>query len=220
LKQTLKFDDEIIPPFQISPTWEWAPLERAVTQRRTWTTIQDAQTYRRVTVQLHGRGIIARDEILGAKIKTKKQQIIRSNDLLVAEIDAKMGAFGTVPPHLDGAVVSSHYFTFEIDETQLLPDFLALAIGTGHLTEQIRTLVRGSLNYAAIRPRHVLGIAFPFAPLPEQRKVIELGIVARRAAEAAEQSLQALQALPNAIFRKAMTNGTQSQNTPCRSDRG
>lgn len=199
---------EMVPPFSITSAWEWRPLGSAISQRKTWTDVEDTRKYRRVTVQLHGRGIVPRDEVYGTKIKTKRQQIVRGGDLLVAEIDAKMGGFGIVPAELDGGVVSSHYFTFEIDEAHLMREFLSLAISAGHLTEGIRKAVRGSLNYAAIRPRHVLGLAFPFPPREGQEALVNRAAAARRAARAAQEAADALRVLPTALFRDAMLNGT------------
>src|SRR5688572_23890561 len=75
--------------------------------------------YKRCRVQLHAQGIVLRDAIPGAEIKTKKQQVCKAGDFLVAEIDAKVGGFGIVPDDLDGAIVSSHYFLFDVNEEQL-----------------------------------------------------------------------------------------------------
>ncbi|HLB70162.1 MAG: hypothetical protein OIN88_15110 [Candidatus Methanoperedens sp.] len=48
----------------------------------------------------------------------------------MAEIDAKIGGFGIVPPELGGAIVSSHYFLFVLDEARLDRRFLDFFIRT------------------------------------------------------------------------------------------
>ena len=136
-------------------SWRMGQLGEAVSLVRRWTQLEEDAQYKRVTVQLHGRGLYLRDEVNGHQVRTKKQQVVKKGDLLVAEIDAKMGAFGLVPPELDGAVVSSHYFTFVVDSDAINPGYLSLLITVGHLTNEIQSAVRGSLNYAAIRPHHV-----------------------------------------------------------------
>ena len=40
-------------------------------------------------------------------LKLKKQQPCHSGDLLVAEMDAKFGGYGIIPPELDGAIVTA-----------------------------------------------------------------------------------------------------------------
>ncbi len=90
--------------------WPVVPLADVLRHRKEFITIDDIQRYKRCRVQLHAKGVLLRDIISGADIKTKKQQVCRAGEFLVAEIDAKMGGFGLVPAELDGAVVSSHYF--------------------------------------------------------------------------------------------------------------
>ena len=85
----------------------------------------------------HGKGIVLRDEVDGTEIKTKKQQAAQTGEFLVAEIDAKVGGFGIVPPELDGAVVSSHYFLFQIDEQKCLKNWLNWFVRYNSLEEQV-----------------------------------------------------------------------------------
>src|SRR5439155_17975661 len=109
-------------------------------------------------------------KVEGALIKTKDQQVARDGELLVAEIDAKVGGIGIVPPEVAGAVVSSHYFLFEIDEGKCLRQWLDYYVRSGALEDQIAA--RGSTNYAAIRPHHVLDCEIPLPDLKEQRRIV------------------------------------------------
>lgn len=138
--------------------------------RKEFVTIDDLTIYRRPRVQLHAQGIILRDEVPGALIKTKQQQVCRGGDLLVAEIDAKVGGFGIVPDALHGAIVSSHYFLFDLDQARLDRRFLEYFVRTPAFGEQVEA--QGSTNYAAIRPTDVLGYRIPLPPLAEQRRVV------------------------------------------------
>jgi type I restriction enzyme S subunit len=108
---------------------------------------------------LHAKGIVLRDVISGLDIKTKKQQVCRAGEFLVAEIDAKVGGFGVIPPDLDGAIVSSHFFLFEINEDVLCKRFLDYFVRTPAFRDQVSA--QGSTNYAAIRPTHVLEYKIP-----------------------------------------------------------
>jgi type I restriction enzyme S subunit len=165
----------------------------------------------RVTVQLHGRGVVQRDTVLGGELITKKQQVLRAGDFLVAEIDAKMGGFGIVPRELDGSVVSSHYFVFEVDEALALRSYLDALTKHGFITAQILRFVRGSLNYAAIRARHVEAISFPFAPLRKQAELSERLRVVASMRVAAEAQLATIEALPGAILRQAFSSGVSER---------
>jgi type I restriction enzyme S subunit len=145
-------------------------LGEVLRHRKEFITIDDLTNYKRPRVQLHVQGIVLRDEVPGALIKTKTQQVCRAGEFLVAEIDAKVGGFGIVPESLKGSIVSSHYFLFVIDESKLERQFLDFFIRTPTFREQVAA--QGSTNYAAIRPAHVLGYEIPLPPLVEQRRVV------------------------------------------------
>jgi type I restriction enzyme S subunit len=154
----------------MSKQWPKVKLGEVLRHRKEFITIDDLTNYKRPRVQLHVQGIVQRDEIPGALIKTKKQQVCRAGEFLVAEIDAKVGGFGIVPESLNGSIVSSHYFLFVIDEAKLNRRFLDFFIRTPTFREQVAA--QGSTNYAAIRPAHVLGYEIPLPPLVEQRRVV------------------------------------------------
>ncbi len=184
--------------------WQTVPLGEFLTQRKGFFTIDDFTRYKRARVQLHGRGIVLRDEVDGAEVKTKEQQAARTGEFLVAEIDAKVGGFGIVPPELDGAIVSSHYFLFEINEQKCLREWLDWLIRSGMLEDQVTA--RGSTNYSAIRPSHVLKFEIPLPPLTEQRRIVgRIEALAARVAEAQSMRREAMEeggALFDATLRK------------------
>lgn len=154
----------------MSPVWPTRRLGEVLQHRKEFVVIDDLETYKRPRVQLHAKGIVLRDEVPGALIKTKKQQVCRAGEFLVAEIDAKVGGVGIVPPSLDGAIVSSHYFLFTLRESKLDRRFLEFFIRTPAFRDQIEA--QGSTNYAAIRPADVLNYEIPLPALPEQRRIV------------------------------------------------
>lgn len=163
--------------------WPLVRLSEVLTHRKEFIRIDDAREYIRCRVQLHAKGIVLRDRVEGVLIKTKDQQVCRAGEFLVAEIDAKVGGFGVVPPELDGSIVSSHYFLFGVDPDRLDQGFLDYCSKTPAFRDQVRA--QGSTNYAAIRPAHVLGYTVPLPRLPEQRRIVaKLDQLSARLAEA------------------------------------
>ena len=150
--------------------WPVVQLVEVIRQRNGFVLIDDFTEYKRCRVQLHAQGIVLRDTVSGAEIKTKKQQVCKTGDFLVAEIDAKVGGFGIIPHELDSAIVSSHYFLFEVNDEKLDRRFLDFFIRTPAFRDQVTA--QGSTNYAAIRPNDVLGYEIPLPPLPEQRRIV------------------------------------------------
>ena len=172
--------------------WPIVKLGEVLRHRKEFITIDDLATYKRPRVQLHVQGIVLRDVVPGALIKTKSQQVCRTGEFLVAEIDAKVGGFGIVPESLNGSLVSSHYFLFVIDEAKLDRRFLEFFIRTPAFCEQVAA--QGSTNYAAIRPAHVLGYEILLPPLAEQQRVVaRIEALASQIAEARTLRHQAVE---------------------------
>lgn len=209
-----------------SITWSTVPLGRVLRQRKEFIKIVDTQSYKRCRVQLHAQGIVLRDVVYGAEIKTKTQQVCRKGEFLVAEIDAKVGGFGIVPDDLEGAIVSSHYFLFEIDERVLGRHFLDLFIRTPAFRDQVTA--QGSTNYAAIRPADVLNYTMPLPPLPEQWRIVaRVKELAAKVEEAQELQRRAKVEAENlltskcaAVFEKALCNGSRRLDEVATLDRG
>ena len=148
------------------------PLKELLTHRKGFITIEDTLIYKRCRAQVQAKGIVLRDEIIGKGIKTKKQQVCKTDDFLVAEIDAKVGGFGIIPEYLEDAIVSGHYFLFEIDKTKLLPEYLGIVVKLNDFFKQVKST--GSTNYAAIRPYHVLEYVIPLPSLIEQESIVNI----------------------------------------------
>ena len=142
-------------------------------QNKAIITINDKKQYQRITVKLYGQGVFSRDVTYGKKIKTKEQQLTKTNQFIVAEIDAKLGAFGIIPNSLSNSIVSSHYFLFDLDTDKVLPEYFDYIIRCGPYTEMIQPYVKGTTNYASIRPKHILKLQIPLPTIIQQKKILE-----------------------------------------------
>jgi len=178
--------------------WPKVALGEVLKHRKEFILLDDTEHYKRCRVQLHAKGVVLRDTVPGSDIKTKRQQVCHAGEFLVAEIDAKMGGFGIVPESLEGAVVSSHYFLFEIDGAKLDRSFLDYFIRTTGFRNQVEA--QGSTNYAAIRPANVLGYQIPLPPLAEQQAIVSrLDTLADKVRQVSEH-LDAIEQKAAALF--------------------
>lgn len=146
-------------------------LGEVITHKKDFITINDTEEYKRCRVQLNSKGILLRDITKGENIKTKRQQLCKTGYFLVAEMDAKFGGYGIVPKDLDNAIVSSHYFLYEINERKLNSEYLDLISKTDIILKQVSA--QGSTNYAAIRPSHVLNYEIPLPSLADQEAIVQ-----------------------------------------------
>lgn len=176
---------------QIDSKFKLVELSEVLNQRKKNIIIDDLQTYKRCRVQIRGKGIVLRDEVLGKEIKTKKQQLCKEDDFLVAEIDAKVGGYGIVPSFLENAIVSSHYFLFEIDKSKLNPEFLSILVKCNGFSKQVKAT--GSTNYAAIRPYHVMEYLIPLPSIAEQNRIVEAYSTKIKLAEEQERKALAIE---------------------------
>lgn len=191
--------------------WPVVRLRSVAKHRREWTTIRDDCDYVRVTARLRNKGVELRDCVAGSAITTKKQQVVRAGDLLVAEIDAKVGGFGIVPSALDGAIVSSHYFLFEIDESRLMLPWLDQLVRGGQLHRQVDAV--GSTNYAAIRPGDVLTFQIPLPPVEEQKCIAGILDSLDATITASRAHIDQLVCAKHAVMRELLTLGHPAHRT-------
>ena len=70
---------------------------------------------------------------------------------------------------LDGAIVSSHYYLFEVDTEKLHPPYLEVVSQAEILQQQI--VAKGSTNYASVRPSDVLRWHIPLPDLEIQKQI-------------------------------------------------
>ncbi|WPJ96970.1 restriction endonuclease subunit S [Coraliomargarita algicola] len=131
--------------------------------------IDDATNYKLVRIRLHRKGVMLRHKKRGAEIRTKTQQLCKAGDFIVAEMDAKVGGYGFIPTSLEGAIVSSHYYLYEVNKQKLLPSFLNVICQAGILQEQI--VAKGSTNYASVRAHTVLDWTIPLPSLEDQKRI-------------------------------------------------
>ena len=76
----------------------------------------DDQNYKLVTIKMNHNGVVLRELKKGALIKSNMYEV-KEGDFILSGIDARNGAFGIVPPELDGAIVTNDFWYFEIDES-------------------------------------------------------------------------------------------------------
>jgi type I restriction enzyme, S subunit len=192
---------------KVDAEWPNIRLRDVIVERVKWVLIEDKKQYSRVTARVRNQGIEVRDTVFGHVIKTKRQKLCKANDLLVAEIDAKVGGFGIVPSSADGAIVSSHYFLFEIDSSKVCVDWLDKVVRDGRLQRQVDAV--GSTNYAAIRPRDVGAFQMPLPPLAEQQAIASVLISLEGAIASSQALILQLANTKLATMRELLTFGMQ-----------
>jgi len=106
--------------------WVEIPLGRVLTRQRDVVEVENEQLYKRLRIQVKGRGVVLRDELRGARIGTKRQFRVRAGQFVLSKIDARNGAFGVVPEECDGAIITGNFWAYDVDDSALRPRLLNL----------------------------------------------------------------------------------------------
>jgi len=152
--------------------WEFVKLKEILRHQKGNSRIfqiNDSIEYKLCRVQVHRKGVLLRKKQFGYEIKTKKQQLCHTGDLIVAEMDAKFGGYGFIPPDLEGSVVSSHYYLYELDYSKVTQEYLEVLINTDYIQNQIEA--KGSTNYSSIRAWEFLEYIIPLPSLELQKSI-------------------------------------------------
>ena len=164
-----------------------------------WVEPEPDQTYKQITARLWGKGLTLRAEVAGSQIAAARQLRVKAGQFLVSRIDARHGAFGIVPPSLDGALVSNDFPCFDIDSKVVLPAYFAWYARTENFIALCRRASEGSTNRVRLKENEFLRMAISLPTLAEQQQTVAkldkvAGVVEerRKVIETAEHDTQAM----------------------------
>ena len=182
--------------------WQTVPLADVLIQDINYVTELEPKTYPKLSVKLYGKGAILDAPTDGANIKMQRHQFAKSGQIIVSEIWAKKGAIGIVPKEGEGALVTSHFFLFDVVETKILREFIGLLLKRNYFAEALDAHAKGTTGYAAVRPKQFLSLEIPLPPLDEQRRIVgRVEVIATHIAKALSLRKEASDEAENFINR-------------------
>lgn len=137
--------------------------------------IQDDVEYKQITLKTNNGGVVPRNNgetILGSTIGTKRQKYIHSGQFIMSKIDARNGAYGIVPENLDGAIVTNDFPIFNVDEKQIIPQYLVLISTTKNFITFAQKCSSGTTNRKRIDIASFLLQQIPLPSKPQQEEII------------------------------------------------
>ena len=148
------------------------PLREFLRKSDNWVELDPDAIYKQVTVRLWGKGLKLRRVVAGSEIAARRQVQVRVGQFLLSRIDARNGAFGLVPPELDGALVSGDFPAFDVDCAQADPRYLEWYSRTNGFVDLCRRASEGSTNRVRLKEERLLEMEIPLPPPEEQREVV------------------------------------------------
>jgi type I restriction enzyme, S subunit len=165
------------------------PLSDVLKQDQEYIDSPEARPYLKLSVKLYGRGVELDTPTDGSTVKMSRHQIAKPGQVILSEIWAKKGAIGIVPQGGAGALVTSHFFLFDINRERALPEYMDWLFRANYFAEELDGQARGTTGYAAIRPKQFLTLRIPLPDIDEQQRIVaRVEALVRRVEEA--QSLR------------------------------
>ena len=158
--------------FNYNENFQLVSIGEFLTRNRNIINVQDETVYSRVTVRGNNNGVYLRDKEIGSKIGTKRQYIVNNGQFIISKIDARNGAMGIVPDDLEGAIVTSDFPTFSVDNMRINPQFLLLITTTKTFINFAQSCSSGTTNRQRINIEQFLNIKIPLPSLKEQDKIV------------------------------------------------
>jgi restriction endonuclease S subunit len=135
--------------------------------------LEDNVNYKRVTIRIYNKGIFVRDELLGKKIKTKRQFIISEGQFLMSKIDARNGAFGIVPIDLNNGIITGNFWAFDVDKNIISAEFFRNFTLAPNFIQICKKASTGSTNRKYLNEAKFLNIEISIPDIEEQRNILK-----------------------------------------------
>ena len=180
-----------------------------LTRHKTPVDVQDDVTYKQVTIRTNYKGVVLRGTQSGAAILTKSQWRVSADQFILSRIDARNGAFGIIPPELEGAIVTNDFLAFDINEAEVEREFFNVFLQSPLFLEACIKASRGNTNRKRVDEDFFLSFPVNLPPISEQHRLIAKINRARAALAKAEQEIahqeDLVAKLRQAILQEAIT---------------
>ena len=189
------------------------PISAFLRKSEDWVYTEPDQIYQQIRVRLWGKGLILRAKVAGVNIAARRQRRASAGQFLISRIDARHGAFGIVPDHLDGALVSSDFPCFDINESAVLPRYLEWYSRTDEFVDLCRRASEGSTNRVRLKEDRFMVMELDLPPIRQQHRICDRLDAVRGMADAWEKEVKSAeheaQSLLSTVFRRIVRGASR-----------
>lgn len=165
----------------------------------------DGRTAQKLTVKLYGRGVIAKEAATAGSANTKYYKR-RAGQFIYSKLDFLNGAFGIVPPELDGRESTLDLPAFDI-LPGIDPDWLVAYVTRERFYSAYADLAKGGRKARRVSPEEFLCIEVPLPPLPEQRRIAEILSSVDEAIAATQAVMEQTRTVKQGVLKRLLTKG-------------
>ncbi len=156
----------------MSKSWPQVALGEVLRKSEESVPLAPNTTYREVTIKLWGKGVVLRREAFGSEIAAPRRSVVRAGQFILSRIDARNGAFGIVPPALDGAVVSNDFPSFKLNTQRIIPEYLGWLSRTENFVDLCKAASEGTTNRVRLKEERFLATSIALPSLEEQQRIV------------------------------------------------
>lgn len=156
----------------MNSSWPLIALGELLRKSGESTFIDPNSIYQEVTIKLWGKGVVLRREASGSEIAAPKRSVVRAGQFILSRIDARNGAFGIVPPVLDGAVVSNDFPSFNLNTQRIIPEYLGWLSRSANFVDLCKTASEGTTNRVRLKEKKFLAASISLPSLIEQQQIV------------------------------------------------
>jgi type I restriction enzyme S subunit len=128
--------------------------------------VDTTSTYPNLGIYSFARGLFKKPPIEGMATSATTLFRVRTGQFIYSRLFAFEGAYGIVPPELDGHFVSNEYPTFDCDETKIQPEFLEAYFKNPEVWQKVAVGSKGlGDRRQRVQPEQVLAHKFWLPPL-------------------------------------------------------
>ncbi|WP_426410387.1 restriction endonuclease subunit S [Bradyrhizobium ganzhouense] len=195
----------------MSANGQWPPMKIGDLIRESRTKGSNGSSAKKLTIRLYGRGIVASSDRGGSD--ATNYFIRRAGQFAYSKLDCLNGAFGIIPPHLDGYQTTLDLPAF---------DFLGVVDPDWFLKTVARPSFYGRFKFAAIGSRKAnrvptdefLATRLSIPPLAEQRAIAGVLGAVEEVIASTETLIKAIADAKHATMRELLTRGIRRSNVP------
>jgi type I restriction enzyme S subunit len=163
----------------------------------------DGTKAQKLTVKLYGKGVVAKEaRIVGSE--NTRYFTRRAGQFIYSKLDFLNGAFGLLPPELDGFESTLDLPAFDID-LNVNPTWLVHYLSRPSFYEAQVELGKGQRIARRVNPSDFVALPLPLPPRPRQDAVVNVLDQALSSQLLCEQQLDALRAQKRGLMQKLLT---------------
>ena len=158
---------------------------------------------RKITVKLYGKGVLAKEEKRHGSEQTQ-YFVRRAGQLIYSKLDFLNGAFGIIPPELEGYESTLDLPAFDIAPTVNPVWLLGYLTRPKYYTRQVG-LARGQRKARRVHPSDLLASSLHVPPRNVQDRIAEILISAQCDIDKSKRLLESLKTQKRGLMQKLLT---------------